>query len=117
MDHSLAYHGVVAGSIDVTDFYATDAEIRYYNLRTLDDDRGYFPGYQCVLLYRQVLAKRAPRVLAERKGLGGPIDNTAMMEMNARAKIDRIPASKVAADFAAAKFEIIVEPPRAANML
>jgi len=117
MDHSLAYHGVVAGSIDVTDFYATDAEIRYYNLRTLEDDRGYFPGYQCVLLYRQDLADRAPDVLRELKRLEGAIDNSAMMEMNARAKIDHISASNVAADFAASKFGLKIEPPRAANML
>src|SRR5439155_17884630 len=64
MDHSLAYHGVIAGSIDVTDFYATDAEIRYYDLRTLEDDHGYFPSYQCVLLYRQSFAEQAPEILA-----------------------------------------------------
>src|SRR5262245_51658897 len=117
MDHNLAYHGVVAGSIDVTDFYATDAEIKYYNLRTLEDDHGYFPSYQCVLLYRQSLAEEAPEILAALKSLEGAIDNAAMMEMNARAKIDHVSAGKVAADFATNKLGIKVKLPRASNML
>src|SRR5262245_4345472 len=117
MDHNLAYHGVVAGSIDVTDFYATDAEIQYYNLRTLQDDHGYFPSYQCVLLYRQSFAEEAPEILAALKRLEGAIDNASMMEMNARAKIDHISATKVAADFATSKLGVKVEVPRASSML
>jgi osmoprotectant transport system permease protein len=117
MDHSLAYHGVIAGSIDVTDFYATDAEIQYYNLRTVEDDHGYFPSYQCVLLYRQSLADQAPELLAALKRLEGAIDDTSMREMNARAKIDHVSATKVAADFAGSNFGIQVELPRASNSL
>jgi osmoprotectant transport system permease protein len=117
MDHNLAYHGVVAGSIDVTDFYATDAEIRYYNLRTLEDDHGYFPSYHCVLLYRQSFADQAPEIMAALKRLEGAIDNASMMEMNARAKIDRVSATNVAADFATSKLGVTVAPPRASNTL
>ncbi|HZX13297.1 MAG TPA: glycine betaine ABC transporter substrate-binding protein, partial [Thermodesulfobacteriota bacterium] len=43
LDHDLAYRGLESGSIDVIDLYSTDAEIRYYKLRVLDDDLHHFP--------------------------------------------------------------------------
>ena len=59
LDHDLAYRGLVGGAIDVTDLYATDAEIRQYGLRVLRDDRQVFPRYDAVLLYR--LDRLSPR--------------------------------------------------------
>lgn len=99
IDHDLAYRGLEGGSIDVMDLYSTDAEIAYYGLRTLADDLRYFPDYQAVLLYRQDLAARAPAVVASMKRLVGQIREPAMVAMNARAKIERVPESEVAADF------------------
>ena len=45
LDHDLAYRGLAAGDIDVMDLYSTDAEIDYYGLRVLVDDRAVFPRY------------------------------------------------------------------------
>jgi osmoprotectant transport system permease protein len=45
----------------VIDIYSTDAKIGQYGLRVLDDDRGYFPRYDAVLLYRLDAAQRFPR--------------------------------------------------------
>jgi osmoprotectant transport system permease protein len=101
VDHDLAYRGLQQGSIDVVDLYATDAEIRYYKLRTLVDDRGYFPSYRAVLLLRADLARRAPAAVAALGGLAGRIDAATMTAMNARAKLDRVPESIVASDFTA----------------
>jgi osmoprotectant transport system permease protein len=96
LDHDLAYRGLVAGTLDVTDLYTTDAEIRYYGLRALVDDRRYFPEYQAVFLYRADLPAPA-REAVER--LAGRIPADAMVAMNSRAKLDRVPESQVAADF------------------
>src|SRR5690606_5936054 len=52
LDHDLAYRALASGAIDITDLYGTDAEIPYYGLRVLDDDRHYFPPYAAVYLYR-----------------------------------------------------------------
>src|ERR1019366_6751292 len=38
LDHDLAYRAIEGGSIDATDFYSTDAEIRAYHLQVLQDD-------------------------------------------------------------------------------
>jgi osmoprotectant transport system permease protein len=101
VDHDLAYRGLQQGAIDVVDLYATDAEIRYYKLRTLSDDRGHFTQYRAVLLWRDELASRAPAAVAALAGLEGRIDATAMTAMNARAKLDRVLEGRVAGDWAA----------------
>jgi osmoprotectant transport system permease protein len=117
VDHSLAYRGIAAGSLDVTDLYSTDAEIANYKLRILEDDRGYFPDYHCVLLYRADLASRAPQVLAALQRLEGAIDNRAMSEMNARAKIDHVRDRQVAADFLTSNLKLKIELPREPSLL
>jgi len=117
MDHNLAYRGVVSNSIDVTDLYSTDAEIPYYKLRVLEDDRGYFPAYHCVLLYRADLEKRAPDALKAVVRLEGAIDNAAMREMNARVKLDHVRETQVGADFLAGKLGLTVKMPRRPSLL
>ena len=99
LDHDLAYRGIQSGKLDVTDLYATDAEIAYYKLRTLQDDLHYFPVYNAVILYRADLERRAPDVAALFKRLEGKIDESAMSAMNARVKLDGEPETVVAADF------------------
>jgi osmoprotectant transport system permease protein len=106
LDHDLAYRGLESGAIDVTDLYSTDAEIEYYGLRVLEDDLRHFPEYDAVLLYRADLTERAAEALAAVLRLEGRIDAPAMIEMNKRAKLDRVPETRVAANFLAANFAI-----------
>jgi osmoprotectant transport system permease protein len=94
------------------DVYTTDAEIRAYALRVLDDDRQFFTRYDAVLLYRADLPARAPAILAAIERLPGRIDNAAMIALNARAKLDRVPESDVAAEFLAAHVGGAVAAPR-----
>ena len=100
LDHDLAYRGLESGDLDLVDLYSTDADIRYYDLRVLQDDQGYFPRYDAVLLYREDLARDAPDAVAALLRLEGRIDEPSMVAMNARAKLERVPEATVAADFA-----------------
>ncbi len=106
VDHDLAYRALESGAIDAMDLYSTDAEIRYYHLRVLEDDRHVFPEYNAVLLYRDDLKTRAPAAIAAFSQLVGRIDAQDMIAMNARAKLDRVPESRVAADFLSEKLGI-----------
>lgn len=99
LDHQFAYRGVAEGSIDVTDLYSTDAEIESYKLQVLEDDRGYFPDYYAVIIYRDDLAARAPQAVAALEKLVGQIPVEAMIALNADATISGQPESRVAADF------------------
>ena len=109
MAHDLAYRGLESGSLQVIDFYATDAEIQYYQLRVLRDDLGHFPAYHAVILYRAELEGRAPGVVTAFKRLEGRISDRAMAAMNARAKIDRVPESDVASVFLADALSFTVD--------
>jgi osmoprotectant transport system permease protein len=99
LDHDLGYRGLEQGSVQVIDVYGTDAEIAYYKLRVLEDDRRHFTSYASVLLVRADLTQRAPAVVAALEGLDGRIEAPAMTAMNARAKLERVPESRVAADW------------------
>ena len=96
LNHELAYRALLDGQIDVTDLYSTDAEIPQYHLRTLADDRGFFPAYRAVFLYRLGLRPAAVAALRE---LQGKVDAAHMQVMNGAVKVDRRPAAAVAADF------------------
>lgn len=101
IDHDLAYRALDGGAIDVIDLYSTDAEIGYYDLVTLEDDRGHFPDYRAVFLYRLDLQERAPAAVQALDALAGTIDEAAMIRMNAAVKLGGEAATRVAADFLA----------------
>ncbi|MFT5292417.1 MAG: osmoprotectant transport system permease protein [Planctomycetota bacterium] len=99
MDHDIAYRQLASGAIDVVDVYTTDADIAYYGLRVLEDDREHFPRYDAVLLYREDLVEREPAVVAALLRLEGQVSGTDMRSMNVAVKIDRRTEVSVAADF------------------
>ncbi|MEO6810861.1 MAG: glycine betaine ABC transporter substrate-binding protein [Isosphaeraceae bacterium] len=106
LDHDLAYRALASGEIQATDLYSTDAEIQRGRLRLLRDDLKFFPSYECVWLYRTDLPRRAPKAFEALKGLEGRISATEMAALNARAKLDHVAESQVAADFVANQFGI-----------
>ncbi len=109
MDHDLAYRGLESGSVDVIDVYSTDAEIEYYDLATLEDDREFFPSYEAVLVYRTEWAQKHPDALRAVEKLEGAISSGEMSRLNERVKIDGESETAVAADFLQTAFGIQVE--------
>jgi osmoprotectant transport system permease protein len=91
---------------NVTDVYTTDADIRYYHLRVLVDDRSYFPDYSAVFLYRAGLPASARPALKNIFMLEHRISDREMSGMNAQVKIDGEPDRCVAAEFLARHFSI-----------
>jgi osmoprotectant transport system permease protein len=99
MEHALSYPALNDEAIDATDLYSTDAEIRQYNLRVLNDDLKYFPDYSALFVYRADWAKRFPAAAASLTRLDGKISEADMTQMNAKVKIDHAPAGEVADEF------------------
>ncbi|HEX9792419.1 MAG TPA: glycine betaine ABC transporter substrate-binding protein [Planctomycetota bacterium] len=120
LDHDLAYRALDAGDIDVMDLYTTDAEIVHYDLLPLTDDRGHFPRYEAVWIWRADLVDRAPGAVAALRRLEGRLDSGTMRAMNARVKLDRDPDAQVAAEYLAAELGLAGEwtlEPLAARLL
>ncbi|MEX2525043.1 MAG: glycine betaine ABC transporter substrate-binding protein [Gammaproteobacteria bacterium] len=99
LDHDLAYRGLAADRLDVVDLYSTDAEIQYYDIRPLVDDRDFFPDYHAVFLYRLEAARQYPENFQRLRKLEGSLDEHHMSILNARVKVQHQPEGSVAADF------------------
>lgn len=100
MEHSLTYEALVQGEVDVIDIYSTDGKLERLDLVILEDDLGFFPEYQAVLVVRQDFIERYPRsweALQDR--LDGRIDEPQMVHLNALADLDRRSVPAVAAEF------------------
>jgi osmoprotectant transport system permease protein len=104
LDHGLAYEALAAGEIDAVDLYTTDAKIARYEIAVLADDRGFFPPYDAVLLYRRGAEQRfahAFRAFARLK-----IDQATMVRLNARAELDKVAFPDVAREFLGDRAEV-----------
>jgi osmoprotectant transport system permease protein len=99
LDHGLAYEALAAHQVDAIDLYTTDAKIARYGIRVLQDDRGYFPRYDAVVMYRRPVPQRFARAWAALKSLAGRIDTRRMIELNGEAELDHRAASDIARAF------------------
>jgi osmoprotectant transport system permease protein len=88
IDHGIAYEALAQHQVDAIDIYSTDAKIRQYGLRVLDDDKHYFPRYDAVLLYRLDVPQRFPQAWHAIQQLEGSIKADDMIAMNAAAELD-----------------------------
>ena len=99
LDHGLAYEALAGGRIDVMDLYSTDAKIQRYRITVLEDDRYFFPSYDAVLLHRSDAPKRFPAAFEAFRKLENRLGNKTMIALNARAEIDKLPFTQIAAEY------------------
>ena len=98
LDHGLAFAAIEKKQIDVIDIYTTDAQIDHMKLRVLEDNLGYFPRYDAVVLYRLDVPTRFPDAWTALQKLTNSIDAAAMIKMNARAELESAPFDVIARD-------------------
>ena len=101
LDHGLAYEALAAGEVDAIDLYSTDAKIARYDIAVLDDDRGYFPHYDAVLLHGIAVPARHPLAWAAIEKLQGHIDTATMIRLNGEAELGHRDFASIAAGFVA----------------
>ncbi len=99
MEHSLSFQALDQNAVDLIDVYSTDAKIKKFDLRLLEDDHNYFPVYQAVWVARKSFVERHPREWQALLGLEGRISAEAMLDMNAQADIQKISFEKIASQF------------------
>src|SRR5262245_16416339 len=102
LDHGLAYEALARGQVDVIDVYTTDAKIARDGLRLLEDDRGFFPSYEAVVLYRRDFPRQFPRTWDAVERLEGSSSVESMTAMNAAAELSALSFTRVASRFLAA---------------
>jgi osmoprotectant transport system permease protein len=109
LDHVMACRGLNHGSLDVTDIYSTDAEIEFYNLTILEDDLRFFPKYYAVVLYRNEVAERYPKLIEAIHGLDHRISNEQMKSLNAAVRGHKQSELDAAGDFATQQLGLKLE--------
>jgi len=99
MNVSLKYQAMGSGDIDVTDAFATDGQIKQYNLKILKDDKNFFPPYYAAPIIRKEVLEKYPELEEILNSLGGLIDDETMTEMNYKIDVENQDIKKVAEDF------------------
>ncbi len=115
IDHGIAYEALADGQIDATDIYSTDAKIRKYHLRVLEDSLHVFPRYEAVVVYRRDVPQRFPAAWQALQQLAGRITVTDMIEMNAAAEIDGESFGSIARRFLAGRSIVPTDPVRSGS--
>ncbi|MEO8399316.1 MAG: glycine betaine ABC transporter substrate-binding protein [Ignavibacteriaceae bacterium] len=106
LDHDLAYRGLENNSIDVIEFYSTDAEIKYYNLKPLEDNKNYFTEYNAVILYRKDLLEKNKEAVNAFLKLEESIPESTMIKLNSEVKIQNKSEGEAASQFINENFDL-----------
>ncbi len=99
LDPNLMYKAVKDGEVDIITAFSTDGRIPRFNLKTLEDDKNFFPPYFAAPLIRQEALDKFPDVEKVMKELEGKISSEEMAQMNAKVDIDNEDPKQVAIDF------------------
>lgn len=99
MQVALKYQAIGNGDMDVTDAFATDGQIIQYNLKILEDDKGFFPPYYVAPIVKNETLEQFPELEEVLDRLAGLIDDATMTELNYRVDVEGESVETVATDF------------------
>ncbi len=99
MEIGLVYKAVSNKDVDIVVAYSTDARLKEYNLKTLDDDKHFFPPYQASPVIRNDALKSHPELDNVINKLVGKIDTATMTALNYQADVEKKDPEEVAKSF------------------
>jgi osmoprotectant transport system substrate-binding protein len=99
MDHGIMYRSIDDGETDVTNAYATDAQIKVHDLVILQDDKEFFPPYDAGPIIRQETLDKYPELEGILNQLNGQISDEEMQQLNAEVDVDALKEEDVARNF------------------
>lgn len=99
MDLGLLYTALKGQRVDMIAASATDGLISKMDVTVLEDDKHYFPPYQCAVVMRAAAESKVPGLRAALEELSGKISPEKMRRLNFEVDVDHRPESKVASEF------------------
>jgi glycine betaine/choline ABC-type transport system substrate-binding protein len=99
MDLGLLYAALQSGKVDMIAANSTDGLASVLDVKILEDDRRYFPQYQCAVLARERTLAGFPRLRPALEELAGKIDDAEMRHLNYAVDGQHRPVAEVAAEF------------------
>jgi glycine betaine/choline ABC-type transport system substrate-binding protein len=101
MDLGLLYAALDARKVDLIAANSTDGLASAMNVTILDDDRHYFPPYECAVVVRAATLTRFPQLRVALDGLSGRIDDATMRRLNYEVDGKKRPVAQVATEWLA----------------
>jgi len=99
MDLGLLYAALDSRKVDMIAANSTDGLISVRDVTVLQDDRAYFPPYQCAAVVREATLARYPGLRAALERLSGRLSDAVMRRLNYQVDGQHRPAADVAAEF------------------
>jgi osmoprotectant transport system permease protein len=99
MNASLMYEALKNGRVDVIVGYSTDGRIKAFDLKVLEDDKRYFPPYECAPIVKQLFAEQYPEVIQAVNKLSGKISTETMTALNSAVDFEGKDEQTVAKEF------------------
>jgi osmoprotectant transport system substrate-binding protein len=99
MDLGLLYQALGARKVDLIAANSTDGLISALDVKVLDDDRHYFPPYECAVVVREASLQRYPKLRAALEELSGKLSDDTMRRLNYQVDGKHRAVAEVAAEF------------------
>lgn len=99
MDPGLVYNAIRDGFVDAGLVYTTDGRLKGFDLKTLEDDKGFFPSYAVTPVVRKDTLEANPGLEEALNTLSGLLSNEVIISLNAKVDIDHQTPQQVARDF------------------
>lgn len=88
METGLIYSKIGGGSCFAGEVFDTDGRIPANGLRTLEDDKGYFPIYEPCVTIREDIADKHPQIEKMFNKIGQELSTDVMRKLNAKVDVD-----------------------------
>ncbi|EOC0209166.1 glycine betaine ABC transporter substrate-binding protein [Cronobacter dublinensis] len=99
MDPGLVYNAIRDGFVEAGLVYATDGRVKGFDLKVLEDDKGFFPSYAVTPVVRKETLAANPSLEEALNTISGLMDNETITTLNAKVDIDHQTPQQVARDF------------------
>jgi osmoprotectant transport system substrate-binding protein len=99
MDLGLLYGALQSKKVEMAAANATDGMLAHTEYAVLEDDRHYFPPYECSIVVRTATLQRFPKLREALEELSGRISDTTMRRMNEQVDVEHKSVVDVARDF------------------
>jgi osmoprotectant transport system substrate-binding protein len=99
LDLGLLYKALENRQVDLIAANSTDGLISALPVEVLDDDRHYFPPYECAVVVREATLARYPKLRVALEQLSGKISDATMRRLNFEVDGKHRQAAEVAEEF------------------
>jgi osmoprotectant transport system substrate-binding protein len=99
MEIALVYKAVASKDVDIVLAYTTDPRLKAYKLKTLKDDKQFFPPYDASPVVRNEVLAKHPELKSVISLLTGKIDVQTMIDLNYEVDVNKRNERKVAEEY------------------